>query len=660
MTATIRKDELEAKIKEERDLIRSGELREENPLDTSPEFEEFLQACRRGDLRRCQELISSGVNINGKDQFDYTPLILASLCGHFELVQLLLESGALADRGTWVGERTVYNALNDRIRNLLLSYDFSKSTDPLQEWASHVTSLLGRKSPKTSDLTVTTSSGVTFDLHRFVLSARSPYFYKKLADAPETTTWRLPPTIPVDSFTFVLRYLYLGDLPKDVVGPDSRSTEEEVFKGIDKLCKQLEIEKLWQAVLSANDRRLARQRYQDEVARAQRQVEETFRGTVLKHRMVIDADKVDKIKWPHHNAMFADCILRADVEEETDDPAVGTENNGFGIPVGPHAAMSDQPLAKKRKRSVLYPVHKAFLIRSPYFETMFSSQFLEAQETEHLHIIKMDCVPEVLEMVLTFLYTEKTDIPLESALDLLYVADMLLLDKLKTKAAQAISTLGSGSNVTVAADRAKAARESVNGGDEVEVEPINVYDVIRAAWDLNVQRLEDFVARYLADRLEDYIDEPDFSELIQESALRLKARQETDTIELLDDIRYYLNERFRLRFEDAGVEDMMEQNEAEAEAARRSHQQELAEGVEPAKRTGVQIEPVVGTDTANGSSKTGANSAGDVGQLTGEDEGAVQTLDGRWAEDELAADAINYQILLDRIDAMLEKLKLDA
>lgn len=548
------------------------------------------------------------------------------------------------------------NALNDRIRNLLLSYDFSKSTDPLQEWASHLTSLLGRQSPKTTDLTVTVPSGATFDLHRFILSARSPYFYKKLVDAPETTTWKLPPTIPVDSFTFVLRYLYLGDLPKDVVGPESKFSEEEVFKGIDKLCKQLEIEKLWEAVLSANDRRLARQRYQDEVARAQRQLDETFRGTVLKHRMVVDTDKVDRIKWPHHNAMFADCILRADVDEELGDAAgITAMEPTFGIPVGPHTATDSMP-AKKRKRCVLYPVHKAFLIRSPYFETMFSSQFLEAQDTEHLHIIKMDCVPEVLEIVLTFLYTDKADMSLELALDVLYVSDMLLLDKLKTKAAQAISTLGSGSNVTVRVNQANGKKE--NGDSRVEVEPINVYDVIRAAWDLNVQRLEDFVARYLADRLEDYIDESDFSELIQESASRLKARQETDTIELLDDIRYYLNERFRLRFEDAGVEDMMTEQSAQKEA---SLVVDVADGQDAAEeaegRVGAGTGPV--TDTAI-APRTGANSAGDVGQLTGEEEGAVQTLDGRWAEDELAADAINYQILLDRIDVMLEKLKLDA
>jgi hypothetical protein len=468
-------------------------------------------------------------------------------------------------------------------------------------------------------------------------------------DTPETTTWKLPPTIPVDSFTFVLRYLYLGDLPKDVVGPDSRSTEEEVFKGIDKLCKHLEIQKLWEAVLSANDRRLARQRYQDEVARAQRQVEETFRGTVMKHKMIVDTEKVDKIKWPHHNAMFADCILRADIGIESEEDAVATQTtNGIGIPVGPHGTSPELALAKKRQRSVLYPVHKAFLIRSPYFETMFSSQFLEAQDSEYLHIIQMDCVPDVLEIVLNFLYTEKADISLDLALDVLYVSDMLFLDKLKTKAAQAISTLGSGSNVTVTMDKSKTKTEEAK--EEVEVEPINVYDVIHAAWDLNVQRLEDFVARYLADRLEDYIDETEFSELIQESASRLKARQETDTIELLDDIRYYLNERFRLRFEDAGVDDMMEQ-EATDHALRASGTGESGateDGIEP----GVQEAAVL--------PKMGANSAGDVGELTGEEEGAVQTLDGRWAEDELARDAINYQILLDRIDAMLEKLKLDA
>lgn len=40
--------------------------------------------------------------------------------------------------------------------------------------------------------------------------------------------------------------------------------------------------------------------------------------------------------------------------------------------------------------------------------------------------------------------------------------------------------------------------------------------------------------------------------------------------------------------------------------------------------------------------------------------GAVRTLDGEIAGDEFAQDAINYQILLGKIDRLLEGLKLDA
>lgn len=74
----LKKYELEGKLGEESAMIKSGVLRDENPLDVSEDFNEFLLACRHGDLRKCQELINLGVNINGKDKFDYTPLIIVS------------------------------------------------------------------------------------------------------------------------------------------------------------------------------------------------------------------------------------------------------------------------------------------------------------------------------------------------------------------------------------------------------------------------------------------------------------------------------------------------------------------------------------------------------------------------------------------------------
>ncbi|KAI0522164.1 BTB/POZ domain-containing protein [Xylaria bambusicola] len=616
--------------------------RAENPLDSSEAFNELLEACRKGDLKRTQELISAGVNLNAVDKFDYTPLILASLCGHFELVELLLESGALAERDTFQGERCIHNALNDKIRNLLIEYDYSKSTDPLQPWAAHITSLFTRQTPKTSDI-VLTEGTTKFELHKFVLSARSPYFRNKLKDAPETTTWKLPLSHPVESFRVVLRYLYLGDIPRDVVDSRSEHTEEEVLIGIDKICKQLEIPELWEAILSGHDRRLVRQRHLDEVNRAQQQIGDFFNRKIIDLKMTVDTRRVSEVKWSSGNSIYADCLLRVD-EEGVDDTDSEEDRGLCAIPIGAGAHSKSQNSTAHHRKSFIYPVHKAMLIRSPYFATMFSSAFLEAQESEHLHVIKVDCSPRVLEIILKFLYMEEVECPLELALDLLYASDMLFLEKLKGKAAVLISSLGSG-NSNLLIDRTHGGANEAG----VEVEPINVYDVIHAAWDLRVQRLETFAARYLAYRLEDYIDEEEFAELIQESASRVKNREETDTIELLDDIRYYLGERFRLRFEDADLEGILNENDetdASIAEALSSQLQIVGDSTEvPAPRESEK------TPNVSPQQILAANQAAGNG---------VRTLDGEVAEDEFASDAINYRVLLEKIDIMLQKLKLDA
>ncbi|KAK7418626.1 hypothetical protein QQX98_003815 [Neonectria punicea] len=651
----LRKDELEGALAQEAILIKSGVLRDENPLDDSPEFHEFLTTCRHGDLRTCQELISRGVNINGKDRFDYTPLIIASLCGHYELVQLLLESGALAERNTFQGERCIYNALNDRIRNLLLQYDFSKSSDPYVYWTAHISTLLGRAAPRTSDVAVVAGDR-SFELHKFLLASRSPYFHRKLAAAPAAATLRLADAVPPEAFQVVLRYLYLGEVPRDLAPPGTASAEEDILKGLDKISKQLEVEQLWEAILAGTDRRLARQRYQDEVERARGQLEAFFQRSVRDHKMVVDTDRVRDVKWQYGNAMFADVLLRADEPSDNidDDDDLPIAAAAPSIPIGPAGGHTEP---SKTRKSVLYPAHKAMLIRSEYFEKMFSGDYVESQRADHLRIITVDCTPAVLEIILAFLYTETAACPLEHALDLLYAADMLFLDNLKTKAAVAISTLGSGtSNVLV--DRTHAHEvtsedtQATNGNEEtrvqVEMEPINIYDVIHAAWDLRVQRLEEFAARYLAYRLEDYIDEPDFQDLINESAQRLRSREETDTIELLDDIRYYLSDRFRLRFEDAGLDEMMdEEGEIDAQlAAALADQATVTDGDTPSA-----------VPEANGTSN-GVDTPRDAGDTEKAD--VVRTLDGEVVEDEFASDAINYQILLGKIDAMLDRLKLDA
>jgi ankyrin repeat/BTB/POZ domain-containing protein 1 len=652
---TTLKHNIEKALAQEKQDIQAGRLKDENPLDKSHDFYLVCEAARRGDLRLAQEQITKGVNINARDEYDYTPLILASLCGHFELVQMLLEQGAKCERDTFQGERCLYNALNDRIRNLLLSYDYSKSTDPLQPLAAHVTSLLTRDSPQTADITLHTSD-MSFQLHKFVLSARSPYFRNKLREKPETKSWKLAPKIATDSFETCIRYLYFG--AADIRAQESDAEETLVLEGIDKLSRQLEIPQVFDALLNPGDRRQVRQRRQDEVERGRDQIQGWFREHVLQKQFTVDADKTDEVHWKRDNPSFADVLLLADVNEEDDvngEPQP-TDAPASSIPIGP-----SQENNATSSRKTLFPAHRAMLLRSELFATMFTSPFREGQisaatpseetatasdntESAPLQIIPVDCTPAVLSVILTFLYTENASFPLSIALDVLHAADMLFIEKLKQRAALLISTLGNGAG-TIAEDDAPRGNtpksQSRNDSSNSE-QPLEwIYEVVRSGWDCRVHRLEEFGARYMAYRLESYIDDEEFKELVRESAARIKLRQETDTVEIVDDIRYYLSERFRLRFEDSGLGELMDE-----EAEERSDAGESEQGDGDVHDEGYAGSPHGGADTAP--------------DMEAHADGVVRTLDGEIAGDEFAQDAMNYQILLGKIDQLLDELTLEA
>lgn len=108
-------------------------------------------------------------------------------------------------------------------------------------------------------------------------------------------------------------------------------------------------------------------------------------------------------------------------------------------------------------------------------------------------------------------------------------------------------------------------------------------------------------------------------------------------------IRYYLSERYRLRFEDAGIEDMVEGEGDEQDQGTLDHMNAR----DLAKEDLLEADDVKYEAQAE-------QFAPEMGA------GTVRTLDGEIAGDEFAQDAINYQILLGKIDTLLEKLDLDA
>ncbi|KAJ5207568.1 hypothetical protein N7472_004016, partial [Penicillium cf. griseofulvum] len=582
----LRKDQLEISLVNEKKLIKEGTIKDDNPLDLSEPFRELCNACRQGDLKVCQEKITEGVNVNARDPYDYTPLILASLCGHYEAVQLLLESGALCERDTFQGERCLYNALNDRIRNLLLEYDYSKSTDPLQPLAAHITSLLTRESPVTTDIVVTVSDQ-SLHLHKFILAARSPFFYAKLVEAPESATWEIPSTIPPEAFGAAIKYLYFGEAPRDLrSGPGTGFTESETFAGVVETGDVLDKEE------------------PTTFPKAEIKWNNGSRRNILGNKLEVETSKVNEVKWDRRNAIFADVLLRADElpeEEEEADVHTSEVSNGTSssIPIGPIPTANGKTL--ETPRSVIFPCHRAMLLRSEFFHAMFTSTFREAYLDEHLTIIDINYI----------------------AVDVLFATDMLFIEKLKTKAAVVISTLGSAGMSQSEAERTRGTAHE---------EDIDIYSIVRAAWLTRVQRLEEFAARYLAYRLEAHIDTPEFAELIQESASRIKARQETDSIEMLDDIRFYLGERFRLRFDEAGLDEMMDEKE-------------LPEDLDEDEQPEEVIKLTEGIQTLDISQEV-------ISEL--------RALDGAVVEDEFSEDAMNYEILLEKLDDLLERLNLEA
>jgi len=68
----------------------------------------IFEVIREGDLETLKKLVSEGANVEARDMFVYTPLIYASLHGHFEIVKYLIEK---CNANVEAKDRFRYNSL---------------------------------------------------------------------------------------------------------------------------------------------------------------------------------------------------------------------------------------------------------------------------------------------------------------------------------------------------------------------------------------------------------------------------------------------------------------------------------------------------------------------------------------------------------------------
>ncbi|KAI8582594.1 hypothetical protein K450DRAFT_226013 [Umbelopsis ramanniana AG] len=507
-------------VTNKRNIMRLASAAEEAPaeadnispvLDRSETtlFDELCNATREGDLERVAYIISVGGPVNAVDKWQCSPLYWACLCGHYDVTRYLLENGAKCDRNTFQGERCIYGALTSQIRNLLLSYKITKATDETQPFQKFLTELY--EDPQESDIKfkirIVTTDDVhpvyrEYPVHRFVIAARSTYFQRNLMQRwlNEKEVKLQSQLVDPESFDAVLHYLYTGQLA---------DLNRESITNLMFVCQHLELSDL-------------KKKCENEISDTKKNAH---------------GDTMDIVQIRSDFEKFVKTNIFGATGRIIDQDGDGTDIRSVTVilegsvsdiePIDPRAVHADICILVE---DLAFPCHKALLkLRSEYFDIMFSGRFSESyiegsqvnypSVTLEMPIIRIsDISAEAFTIILEFIYTDAAAIPIDMAFEVLMAADRFLFHRLKSIAAIIITS---------------------------ERSPImDVYELMRTAIDLGVDRIEQYCTKYLAENLDDYIEDTEFKNLIKESAESIADREETDTIPFIDELRYFLGKKY--------------------------------------------------------------------------------------------------------------------
>ncbi|POG80682.1 hypothetical protein GLOIN_2v1514796, partial [Rhizophagus irregularis DAOM 181602=DAOM 197198] len=482
--------------------LKSGSDRLEGEDDKN--FQDLLKACRSGDLERVESLVRNfATPINRTDFWQCSPLFLACLCGHYDIVKFLLENGARCERNTFEGERCIYGALTLKIRQLLSSYKYTKAVDEILPYRKFFSQLLERPFETFSDVTfkffVSTdlAKPVEIPAHRFVLYARSSFFASNFQ-----TIWRSYKIIEIREiqihpicFREMLRYLYTGEVV---------SISDDLMNNMIQLCNYVRLDNLVKRYEDVKNVKNVQERNKMELQQIQQDFTNFLKNVLLGGKQYF-YDYSDKKGYSIQSGING----------------VGCNNTEPKF-IGPQQfAQHDVCI---RVEDEILPCHKAvFTGRSEYFNAMFNGPFAKSIMKQPIVTVS-DLSPGIFALILEFIYTDKCDIPDSAAYEVLIKADMFLLDKLKSLASIVLTSSS---------------------------EPLeDIYVLMRTAIDLNIERLERWCSRWFAEHLSEVLEDQRFLDLIDESAHSIQKRQETDTIPFVDDLRYWLSKKNSVLEED--------------------------------------------------------------------------------------------------------------
>ncbi|XP_065298635.2 ankyrin repeat and BTB/POZ domain-containing protein 1-like [Dermacentor albipictus] len=446
---------------------------------------ELFLSCRKGDLARVKYLIEEQESeLNVRDRWDGTPLYYACLCGHKDVVEYLLSQGARCVANTFDGERCLYASLNLEIRDLLRDRKVITSSTMRRDAYDE---FLRRCLEDVEHCDITFSvQGETVPAHRCVLAARCEFLQRSLVKK-----WAGRQLIPVTHhsvdasvFRIVMQYLYTGRL-------EMQAKQFESFSELALRCRLTSLvadvkEELAQVLNQGNQRS-----HHSPESEAVLLEPTHYREQLQRDFATLPIELASEIASAHISRLSED---------------------------GNHADICFSVDGRH------FLCHKVFLCnRSEYFRALLEDHFTEASRPSsgwQFPVIELQQVaPDVFGCVLHHIYSGMDDrLSADNVWEVLCAADVYLLPDLKRQCGALIARM-------------------------LDVE--SICNTLRASRLFHLPRLENQCIEFMAKHLAKVIELPEFHEVIREDAKDVKLRQETDSITVIDDIRYYISANAR-------------------------------------------------------------------------------------------------------------------
>ncbi|CAL4061976.1 unnamed protein product, partial [Meganyctiphanes norvegica] len=448
--------------------------------------QELFRSCKKGDLEDVRLLVEQrDIDINVRDKWDSTPLYYACLCGHIQVVEYLIGVGARCEANTFDGERCLYGALTNDIRRLLTLHNMvtvhTIRRDAYDEFLRRLF-----LSGEYSDITFIIQ-GIKFLLHRCLLMARSEYFREQFI-----TRWRNRSQIVINkdklhplAFEAVMKYIYTGrfECPVECVDMCVRIGVNCKLPGFKVLI--------------------------EEATRKAQALRESKQRAIQVTMVVIEPDT-------------SRCRGSENVGEDLRELAQASLPPQLRLwPTAmPFNQMEDTPAFADIcfvVEGYRFMCHKMFFCtRSEYFRALLLDHFHESVNDPDLKIPVLtlhELTAEVFAILVHYLYCNQTIVSMENATDVMMAADMYLVPGLKRQCGVFLGQKLNTSNVIIC---------------------------IKLARMFQLPRLEDQCVAYMAKNLDQMLVNEELEELIISDAAEVSGRQETDTVTIIDELRYHI------------------------------------------------------------------------------------------------------------------------